>query len=86
MIDDYSQLQVLPIEIKSGKDYKVHSALDKFLSNHDYHISRGIVLSNERRVFQEQGITYMPIYYVMFFNNSLQSSPDCIIPDVPNIF
>lgn len=83
VIDDYNQLKVLPIEVKSGKDYKVHSALTRFISTPDYHISRGIVLSNEQRVFQEHGITYMPIYYVMFFNNSLQSSPDCIIPEVP---
>ena len=31
LIDDMEHLSVLPLEIKSGKDYQVHSALDKFL-------------------------------------------------------
>ena len=83
LIDDYSTLTVLPIEVKSGKDYKVHSALDKFLSTPDYHISQAVVFSNEQNVYTEQGITYMPVYYVMFFKNEPMSTADCIIPAVP---
>ena len=83
LIDDYSTLTVLPIEVKSGKDYKVHSALDKFLSTPDFHISQAVVFSNEQNVYTEQGITYMPVYYVMFFKNEPMSTADCIIPAVP---
>ena len=83
LIDDYSTLTVLPIEVKSGKGYKVHSALDKFLSTPDYHISQAVVFSNEQNVYTEQGITYMPVYYVMFFKNEPMSTADCIIPAVP---
>lgn len=82
LIDDYSTLTVLPIEVKSGKDYKVHSALDKFLATTDYHITRAVVFSNEQNVHIEQGITYMPIYYVMFYKNEPVSDSDCIIPEV----
>ena len=82
LIDDYSTLMVLPIEVKSGKDYKVHSALDKFLATTDYHITRAVVFSNEQNVHVEQGITYMPIYYVMFYKNEPVSDSDCIIPEV----
>lgn len=82
LIDDYSTLTVLPIEVKSGKDYKVHSALDKFLATTDYHITRAVVFSNEQNVHVEQGITYMPIYYVMFYKNEPVSDIDCIIPKV----
>lgn len=82
LIDDYSTLTVLPIEVKSGKDYKVHSALDKFLATTDYHITRAVVFSNEQNVHVEQGITYMPIYYVMFYKNEPVSDSDCIIPEV----
>ncbi len=82
LIDDYSTLTVLPIEVKSGKDYKVHSALDKFLATSDYHITRAVVFSNEQNVHVEQGITYMPIYYVMFYKNEPVSDSDCIIPEV----
>ena len=82
LIDDYSTLTVLPIEVKSGKDYKVHSALDKLLATTDYHITRAVVFSNEQNVHVEQGITYMPIYYVMFYKNEPVSDSDCIIPEV----
>jgi predicted AAA+ superfamily ATPase len=82
LIDDYSTLTVLPIEVKSGKDYKVHSALDKFLATTDYHITRAVVFSNEQNVHVEQGITYMPIYYIMFYKNEPVSDSDCIIPEV----
>ena len=69
LIDDPDNLSNIPIEVKSGKDYSVHSALDKFLSNETYNINKAIVLSNEQQVYQDKGITYMPIYYVMFFQN-----------------
>lgn len=66
IIDDYNRLSVMPIEVKSGKDYKIHSALDGFISTPDYHINSAIVLSNERAIEQKNGILYMPIYYAMF--------------------
>ena len=50
IIDDYTNLSVLPIEVKSGKDYYVHSALDKFISNKDYSVKDAIVLCNRREV------------------------------------
>lgn len=71
LIDDDSELCVLPIEVKSGKDYTVHSALSKFLDEPEYHIPRGIVLSSERQLFTKNRVTYMPIYYVMFIDNIL---------------
>ena len=69
LIDDTDGLSNIPIEVKSGKDYTVHSALDKFLSIEEYNIKKAYVLSNEREVYTERGITYIPIYYVMFFEN-----------------
>lgn len=67
LINDYDSLSILPIEVKSGKDYYIHSALNCFLQNKDYNISKAIVLSNERRIYtDENGITYLPIYFVMF--------------------
>ena len=66
LLDDYDNLSVLPIEVKSGKDYQIHSALNKLLSNKEYNINKGIVLSNEREIKTNNNIVYMPIYYVMF--------------------
>lgn len=71
IIDDYEHLSVLPIEVKSGKNYQIHHALNTFASNEDYHIRKGIVLSNERQVYSKGIITYMPIYYVMFFEHQV---------------
>ena len=70
LIDDYDNLSAVPIEVKSGKDYTVHSAINKFLSNKDYNVKKGYVLSNERMVYEKDGIIYLPIYYVMFFKNN----------------
>ena len=68
LIDDFDSLSTVPIEVKSGKDYKVHSALNSFVQNEDYHIKKAFVVSNERTVSQDGKITYIPIYYVMFFH------------------
>lgn len=82
LIDDYSRLSVLPIEVKSGKDYTVHSALDKFLSTPDYHIQEAIVLSNEQQVYINKGVTYMPIYYCMFLDGRATADNNLTIPAV----
>ena len=67
LIDDYDSLSVVPIEVKSGKDYTVHSALNTFIKNEEYNIKRAYVVSNERNVIQEGKVIYIPIYYIMFF-------------------
>lgn len=84
LIDDYNRLQVLPLEIKSGKDYTEHSALTKFLETPEYGIDRAIVFSNEQQVYKKKGVTYMPIYYCMFLQNS--SDNDAIIlPELESV-
>jgi hypothetical protein len=67
IIDDYKRLSVFPIEVKSGRDYQIHSALNNLLATADYNVKSGCVLSNERTVREADGIWYYPIYYVMFF-------------------
>lgn len=81
LIDDYDRLKVLPIEIKSGKDYTEHSALTRFISTPDYGIDRAIVFSNERNVFRKDGVTYLPIYYCMFISNDHCDEP-VILPEL----
>lgn len=73
LVNDYDELSVVPVEVKSGRDYYIHSAMDKFTSNNDYHIKYGIVLSNEREIRHKGTITYMPIYYSMFIADNTQS-------------
>ena len=83
LIDDYSNLSVLPIEVKSGKDYTAHSALNNFLNTSDYGINHAVVLSNEREIKVKNGITYLPVYYVMFYTSDKTSSDsDVIVPEI----
>lgn len=83
LVDDYANLTVLPIEVKSGKDYTIHSALDKFLETPDYNIHHAVVLSNEREIRLKDGITYLPIYYCMFYqSDKTESSTAIIIPEI----
>jgi len=76
IIDDIEHLSSIPMEIKSGRDYKIHSALDRFISVEEYNIQQAYVLSNEPSIYEEDKITYMPIYNIMFFRPSLDLSKD----------
>ena len=69
LIEDYDSLSTVPIEVKSGKDYTVHSALNSFVNNEDYHVKKALVLSNTREVTTRGRITYMPVYNVMFLGS-----------------
>ena len=66
ILDDYNNLSILPIEVKSGRDYSIHSALNNMISTNEYNVKHAFVLSNERVVKQKDNILYLPIYYVMF--------------------
>ncbi len=66
LIDDYESLSVLPIEIKSGKDYKYFRALPKILEEPNYKMGKGYLFSNDREIKTVDKITYYPIYFVMF--------------------
>ncbi len=70
IVDDYDALSALPIEVKSGQDFRRHRALDKFVGNEDYNIKKAILFSNDREVRREGKIIYMPIYYSMFLKPS----------------
>ena len=80
LIDDYNSLSVVPIEVKSGKDYTVHSALNHFVSNAEYHIQTAFVLSNAREIMAKGRITYLPIYDIMFFENQPAEESTFLIP------
>ena len=66
LIDDHSDLSIIPIEVKSGKDYTVHRALNHFVENDGYKVNKAFVLSNEREIRKEGKIIYLPVYFSMF--------------------
>ena len=67
LIDDFNGLSVLPIEVKSGKNYYIHNAINNLIEIPNYSINNGYILSNEREIKSKGKITYIPVYMVMFF-------------------
>lgn len=52
-------------------DEPVHEKMiTSFVQNEDYHIKKAFVLSNAREITTNGKITYLPIYMIMFFQNS----------------
>ena len=67
--------KVLPIEVKRGKSYQRHSALNNIIDVPNYAIDEAYVLSNYN-VEVKGNITYYPIYMLMFIMD------ETILPDV----
>ena len=65
------ETKLLPVEVKSGKDYQTHSALSYFMSTN--YFSKAFVLSNSN-VSIKNNIIYLPIYMTMFIQEQLKES------------
>lgn len=63
------QGRVLPIEVKSGKDYKRHVALENLFSVENYSIEGAYVLSGGNVETVGKRI-YLPVYMVMFLEEA----------------
>ena len=66
LLDDHDNTAILPVEVKSGKDYTVHRALNAFVSSSAYRVKQAYVLSNAREILQDGPVTYLPVYFTMF--------------------
>lgn len=62
---------VLPIEVKSGKDYYVHSAISKATYNEEYQIREAYVFAN-CNIEKKEKVTYLPIYMCAFINDEIE--------------
>ncbi len=73
--------RVVPVEVKSGRDYMKHHALDRVMANPKYNLEEAVVLSNAN-VSVETKITYYPVYMLMFIRKD--RIPDDMIysPDI----
>ena len=65
----------LPIEVKSGKSFKEHAALDNLMSEESFGIPSAYVFCNSGEVVQQEKITYLPIYFLMFLEHGIDGSP-----------
>lgn len=64
--------KVLPIEVKSGKDYEVHRALTNIMDCSEYEIPESIIFNNDNINVRGKYI-YAPIYMVMFIEKKNDS-------------
>lgn len=75
--------KVVPIEIKSGKEYKAHKALDNLMKKYPNSIQNPIVFS-PYNVLLKEGINYFPIYMIGFLKNKEARSYEIKI-DIENL-
>lgn len=77
--------KILPIEVKSGKSYQTHSALNNIMQIENYGVEEAFVLSNYN-VEVKDGIVYYPIYMLMFINNDDVALPRAEVCDLSKLF
>lgn len=66
--------KVLPIEVKSGKDYEMHRALSNIMDCDEYDLPEAIVFNNDNLKVDGK-IIYAPVYMVMFLEKN-NTAPD----------
>jgi predicted AAA+ superfamily ATPase len=76
--------KVLPIEVKSGKDYHRHNALTNVLSDRNYDIDFAYVLTNDN-VHVDANRVYMPIYMLMFIHKAPSPEKQIFKFDLQNL-
>lgn len=76
--------KVLPIEIKSGKNYKRHSALCNIMEISNYSIDEAFVFTNYNVEVKGKYI-YYPIYMLMFINDEDMKLPTVDITDLSEL-
>lgn len=62
--------EVLPIEVKSGKDYKVHRALSNIMDCGEFNLNKALIFNNSN-LKVEGKLTYAPIYMAMFLKQEI---------------
>lgn len=64
-----SDNEVIPVEVKSGKSYERHNALNNVMKTPNYGIGKAYVLCNDN-IQQKGSILYLPVYMVMFIQKT----------------
>ncbi len=67
LVNDYDNLTVLPIEVKSGRNDIHFRAIPKLIDDKgNFKLSKGIILSNKSVIKKDGNLTYLPVYMAMF--------------------
>ena len=76
--------KILPIEVKSGKNYQRHSALSNVMEVSNYSIEEAYVFSNYN-VEVKGNLVYYPIYMLMFMENEAVALPKVSLDDLSSL-
>ncbi len=60
--------RVVPMEVKSGKGYRRHRALDRVLEVENHHLDGAVVFGGEN-IERAGKVLYLPVYFVSLFKN-----------------
>lgn len=74
--------EIIPVEVKSGKDYQRHVALSNILDNKEYAIHRALVMNNDN-IQQRGNVLYAPVYMTMFIHHRKQAGAIIYHPELP---
>jgi len=72
--------EVVPLEMKSGKDYTKHAALNHVLESEDYRISKAYVFHNGN-ISRKGKVLYVPVYMLMFVKKEQKLENPIYKPD-----
>ncbi|MGM9748010.1 MAG: ATP-binding protein [Candidatus Cryptobacteroides sp.] len=75
--------EVLPIEVKSGKDYEYHHALANIMDNPEYNLKKALILCNDNVSTLGKKI-YLPVYMAAFIRRK-QALPEIYKLDLPEL-
>lgn len=78
------QGRILPVEVKSGKDYKRHSALSNIMGISNYSVSEAFIFTNYN-VEVKGNYIYYPIYMLMFLHDEDIELPAVDICDLSKL-
>ncbi len=65
LINDYNNLTIMPIEIKSGNNQNNFRAIPKLLKE-PYNLKKGYVFVNDNKIDKKSNLITLPIYMIMF--------------------
>lgn len=76
--------KITPVEVKSGKDYNRHRALNNIMDNESYNLTDAIVLTCDN-VKMDGKLYYLPIYMLMFLQKRQPSEGMIYKIEIPEI-
>ena len=76
--------RVIPIEVKSGKYYKTHAALDNLLSSEEYSVGEAFVIQTDNVVCDGK-TTYIPVYMTMMLKKEDAAGDMTVTPNLEGL-